>query len=105
MPEVALSRPSEWLEALLPLKREAGDLNQLVTISEWATFANKKAMLANAGTAGCVYKDWKTILLSKSGNFWHCIFFRDLAHHRRLRLSSYPNTKILLMVLICAARS
>jgi hypothetical protein len=42
---------------LLPLKRYAGYPVSLVTINEWTTYANKKAMLANAGVAGGVYKD------------------------------------------------
>jgi hypothetical protein len=51
------SKPSSWFEALLPLKRNTGDPVTLVTINEWTTYANKKAMLANAGVAGGVYKD------------------------------------------------
>jgi hypothetical protein len=42
---------------LLPLKQNTGDPVSLVTINEWTTYANKKAMLANAGVAGGVYKD------------------------------------------------
>jgi hypothetical protein len=43
------SKPSAWFETLLPLKQSPSDPVSLVTINDWTTLTNKKAMLANAG--------------------------------------------------------
>jgi hypothetical protein len=53
------SKPSEWFEALIPLKQNHADPVSLVTINDWATYMNKKAMLAHASLPGGVYYDWK----------------------------------------------
>jgi hypothetical protein len=42
------SHPSDWFLALLPEKRVPEQPNHLVSIADWTTFTNKKAMLANA---------------------------------------------------------
>jgi len=77
------SKPSEWFEALLPLKRNANDPASLVTINEWTTYSNKKAMLTNAGAAGGVYYDWKPFLQRKFSDFLHSTYSKVLAHHHK----------------------
>jgi hypothetical protein len=47
------SRPSDWINALLPLKKKIGDLPCTVSIDEWTSYTNLRAILMNAGS--CIY--------------------------------------------------
>jgi hypothetical protein len=49
------SKPSDWLEALLPLRKQPGDPIYLVTLNDWTTYTNKKALLPNAEVPGGIY--------------------------------------------------
>jgi hypothetical protein len=44
------STPAQWIDALLPLKKRQGDSTGIVTVEEWATYTNLKAILLNAGS-------------------------------------------------------
>jgi hypothetical protein len=44
------SKPSEWIDALLPIKRKKGDSPLTVAIEDWTTYTNLKAVLMNAGS-------------------------------------------------------
>jgi hypothetical protein len=43
------SSPEKWVEAFLPDKRKPTDPKYILTIAEWCTLSNTKAILANAG--------------------------------------------------------
>jgi hypothetical protein len=47
------SQPSDWINALLPLKKKTGDLPCTVSIDEWTSYTNLRAILMNAGS--CIY--------------------------------------------------
>jgi hypothetical protein len=49
------SEPHEWFEVLLPFKSTE---ESLVSICQWTTFANMRAVLMNAGTPQ-YYKSFK----------------------------------------------
>ncbi len=51
------SSPKDWVEALLQDKRKPTDPRYVVTISEWTTYSNAKAMLSNAGQKGGIYTE------------------------------------------------
>ncbi len=44
------SQPSDWINALLPLKKKTGDLPCTVSIDEWTSYTNLWAILMNSGS-------------------------------------------------------
>ena len=44
------SAPADWINALLPLKKKLGDSPFTVSIEEWTTYTNLRAILTNAGS-------------------------------------------------------
>jgi len=44
------SKPVDWINALLSLKNSQGDSSLTVTIEQWTTYSNLKAILMNAGS-------------------------------------------------------
>jgi hypothetical protein len=84
------SKPLEWFEALLPLKRNANDPASLVTINEWTTYSNKKAMLANAGAAGGVYYDWKPFSPKEVQKFLALYIFQGLSPSPQMKMKFLP---------------
>ena len=52
------SKPSEWLEKLIPDKQKTSDPRCMVTIGDWTTYTNTRALLANAGTKGQLCPDF-----------------------------------------------
>lgn len=84
------SKPSEWFEALLPLKRNANDPASLVTINEWTTYSNKKAMLTNAGAAGGVYYDWKPFSPKEVQQFLALYIFQGLSPSPQMKMKFLP---------------
>jgi hypothetical protein len=47
-----VSSPEDWLEAFLQDKRKPTDPRHVLTMAEWTTYSNTKAMLLNAGQKG-----------------------------------------------------
>lgn len=45
------SQPSDWINALLPLKKKTGDSPSTVSIDEWTSYTNLWAILMNAGSS------------------------------------------------------
>jgi hypothetical protein len=68
------STPAQWIEALIPLKKRQGVSSGTVTIEEWTTYTNLKAILMNAGST-----------------FYHGVFhpFTPLEIHRFIALYIY----------------
>jgi hypothetical protein len=52
------SLPHEWFEAVLPVNKKNSDTAGSVSISQWTSFANLRAILMNAGTPQ-LYQSWK----------------------------------------------
>jgi len=52
------SSPEDWVEALLQDKRKPTDPRHVVTISDWTTYSNAKAMLSNSGQMGGIYPEF-----------------------------------------------
>ena len=63
------SRPADWLEAFLPLKRGRDTPSKLVTLQDLTAWTNTKALLANAGMGGGKYKDFKAFTLKETRSF------------------------------------
>jgi hypothetical protein len=78
---------------LLPLKRYAGYPVSLVTINEWTTYANKKAMLANAGVAGGVYKVWKPFPPKEVQQYLVLYIFQGLSPSPQKKMKFVPQKK------------
>ena len=85
-----LSKPSEWFDALIPLKRKPGDPATLVTIGDWATLMNKKAMLGNAGAAGGVYHDWKLFSPMEVRQFIALYILQGLSPSPQMKMKFVP---------------
>jgi hypothetical protein len=45
------SHPSDWINALLPLQKKAGASPSTVSIDEWTSYTNLRAILMNAGSS------------------------------------------------------
>jgi hypothetical protein len=52
------SAPREWFKALLPVVKKTNDIWSSVSISQWTTHANMRAILMNAGSKH-FYLSWK----------------------------------------------
>ena len=52
------SKPSDWFEALLPLKKKKDGPRSMVSISDWTTYLNTRAILSNAGNPNHIYPDF-----------------------------------------------
>jgi len=52
------SLPDKWIGALLQDKKQQNDPKSVVTISDWCTYSNCKAMLCNAGQKGGIYPEF-----------------------------------------------
>jgi hypothetical protein len=52
------SPPEAWIGALLQDKKKAGDPRHVVTISDWTSYSNMKAMQCNAGMPGGIYPEF-----------------------------------------------
>ena len=53
------SQPQEWFSSLLPDKRQPNDSKHIISIADWTSYTNKKALIANAGQEGGMYPDFK----------------------------------------------
>ena len=53
------SHPSDWFSALLPDKILPGQSNHIISLADWTSYTNTKAMLVNAGQPGGIYPDFK----------------------------------------------
>jgi len=63
------SAPNQWFEALLPEKKTRTDPRSMVSIAEWTTYSNTKALLSNAGQPGYMYPDWKPFSVAEIKKF------------------------------------
>ena len=87
------SLPSDWFEALLPLKRQPGDPASLVTIGDWTMLTNKKAMLANAGVPGGVYHDWKPFSPVEVRQFIALYILQGLSPSPQIKMKFQPHNE------------
>ena len=68
------SPPEDWVEALLKDKRKPTDPRNVVTLAEWTTYTNTKAMLCNAGQKGGITLSSYHSLPKKSKATLPCMF-------------------------------
>jgi hypothetical protein len=52
------SKPSDWLEALLLFKKNKDGLKSMVSISDWTSYMNTRAILSNSGHKKHIYPDF-----------------------------------------------
>jgi len=52
------SKPSDWFEALLPLKKDKDSPRGMVSISDWTSYLNTRAIISNAGNPSHIYPDF-----------------------------------------------
>jgi hypothetical protein len=80
------SPPSSWFEALLPEKRKASDPRSMVSVADWTTYSNTKALLLNAGQPGYLYPDWKPFSVSEVKKFIGLYIFQGLSPSPQLKM-------------------
>ena len=84
------SHPSDWFSALLPDKRVLDQPNHLVSIADWTTFSNKRAMLANAGPGGIIYPDFKPFTLEEVKKFVALYILQGLSPSLQIKQKFKP---------------
>jgi hypothetical protein len=87
------SLPSDCFEALLPLKGQPGDPASLVTIGDWTTLTNKKAMLADADVPGGVYHDWKPFSPVEVRRFIALYMLQGLSPSPQIKMKFEPHNE------------
>jgi hypothetical protein len=77
------SPPEKWIEAFLPDERKQNDPKHDVSIADWCTFSNTKAILKNAGKKVESIQNLNLFCQLKSNNFWASICSMAYAHCRK----------------------
>jgi hypothetical protein len=83
------SEPHEWFEALLPCKPTE---ESSVSICQWTTFANMRAVLMNAGTLQ-YYKSFKPFLPDEYQQFIALYIFQGLCPSPRISMKFTPQSE------------
>jgi len=81
--------------ALLPEKRVPEQPNHLVSIADWTTFTNKKAMLANAGPGGIIYQDFKPLTPQEVKQFLALYILQGLSPSPQIKQKFKPQHEAL----------
>jgi hypothetical protein len=63
------SLPDKWIEPLLQDKKKPNDPKSVVTIADWCTYSNTKAILSNAGQKGGLYPEFTSFSPSEIKSF------------------------------------
>jgi hypothetical protein len=79
------SCPEKWIEAFLPDKRKPTDPKHVLTIADWCTYSNIKAILANAGKKVESTQNLSHFPQPKSNYFLVYICYMGYAHHRKVK--------------------
>jgi hypothetical protein len=80
------SLPDKWIEALLQDIKNANDPKNIVTISDWCTYTNTKAMLCNAGQKGGVYPEYTNFSPSEIKSFLGLYLLKGLSPSPQIKM-------------------
>jgi Transposase IS4/SAP domain len=86
------SAPNKWFGALLPEKKKRTDPRSMVSIAEWTTYSNTKALLLNAGQPGYLYPDWKPFTVTEIKKFIGLYILQGLSPSPQVKMKFKPQS-------------
>jgi hypothetical protein len=85
------SKPSDWFEALLPLKKKPNSQQSMVSISDWTTYSNTRAILSNAGNPSHIYPDFQPFSPNEIKQFIGLYILQGLSRLPQVKLKFRPH--------------
>jgi len=84
------SSPEEWIRPLLPDKKKPSDPKHVVSIANWCTYSNTKAMMMNAGQKGGVYPEFTPFSPQEIKHFLGLYLLNGLNPSPQLKMKFKP---------------
>ncbi len=84
------SPPEEWIRPLLPDKKKPSDPKHVVSIANWCTYSNTKAMMMNAGQKGGVYPEFTPFSPQEIKHFLGLYLLNGLNPSPQLKMKFKP---------------
>ena len=84
------SSPSDWFSALLPDKHRPTDPRSTVTIADWTTYTNTRALLSNAGQQGHLYPEFQPFSPADIKQFVTLYILQGLSPSPQIKMKFQP---------------